>query len=188
MSVLKGFRSTYFRGNCKGATVIELMMTITLAGIILSLAVPALKQFLANNQIVSTSNSIVSGLNMARTTAVHSGEDITICPSSNGSSCAVDTWDDGWIVFKDLDNDGEADDSEILRVVVIEGNVSSSGFGGSVVFQSDGTTDLNSSATLLNCHDSESYSATCMQVVINQFGKISSGKQLSNSGLNASEG
>lgn len=170
-----------------GFTLVEFVVAVTLASIALTLALPALQQFLANNQIISTSNTIVSGLNMARSTAVTTGEDITICPSSDGSSCTKDDWESGWIIFQDLDGDSEADDDEIIRVVSIENDVDNSGFGENIVFQSDGTTTMDSSAVMTSCHESKAHEDVCMQVLVNRFGLISSKKYLSGN-LHSEEG
>jgi len=159
-----------------GFTIVELLIALILLAIALVLAAPSLQRLVANNQIVSTNNSIVTGLNMARSTAITTGDDITICPSSNGTTCAAGSWDSGWIIFNDADNDAVVDAGEILRVVSLEGDISNSGFGGEIVFRSDGTTDMGSNATITNCYGPGGSSGTCMNVDINQFGLIESSK------------
>ena len=157
-----------------GFTIVEFAVTLVIVAISLSIAIPALQRFSVNNQVISANNTIVTGLNMARSTAITTGDDITICPTLNGTTCAEDNWDNGWIIFNDEDNDGAVDSNEIVRVVSIESNLDNSGFGESIVFQSDGTTDMNSNATITNCHSDSNYSDSCMEVLINQFGVIES--------------
>ena len=89
----------------KGFTIIEILITIAVAAILLGVAVPSLQNFTANSQVAAASNSIVSGLNLARSTAVTLGERVAICHSSDESTCStVDAmdkdWDKGWIVFE----------------------------------------------------------------------------------------
>jgi len=176
MSERKGLLSGRSRPASRGFTIVEFVISLVLVAITLSLAIPALQQFAANNQVIAANNTIVTGLNMARSAAITTGEDITICPSQNGSECAEDAWDNGWIVFNDENGNGDADEAEIIRVVTIESDLSASGFGESIVFESDGTTDMDANATITNCHSARS--SSCMQVMVNQFGVIESHKQV----------
>jgi len=102
----------------KGITLIELMIVIAIAAILISIAAPNLTASIQNNRMVTQVNELHAALSLARTEAVKRNGDITICSSSNGSSCSdTGAWEDGWIVFVDNDSDGIVDDGEdILRV------------------------------------------------------------------------
>lgn len=178
MSYQKGFCAHAGRPRLpsQGFTILEFAVALVLLGVALALAVPSLRQFSANNQLVSANNSIVTGLNLARSTAITTGDDITICPSANGATCAEDSWDQGWIVFNDANGDGNAATAEILRVVAIESDVNNSGFGENIVFQADGTTELGANATITNCREQGTVGENCANVTINQFGLIESAK------------
>ncbi len=145
-----------------------------MAAIALAYALPSLQQFSANNQIVATSNSIISGLNYARFLSITTGDEITICPTANGTACADDNWHLGWIVFADADGDSAADADEIVRVLAYESEVAGSGFGAPIVFESDGTTALGSNATITNCFAHSGITEKCIAVVVNAFGAIHS--------------
>lgn len=95
----------------KGFTLIELMITIALAGIILTLAVPSFQDTIRNNRLVSQANEFVGALHLARSEAIKRGNQVTICKSDNASSCGGSgvNWENGWIIFSDLDGDGVAD-------------------------------------------------------------------------------
>jgi type IV fimbrial biogenesis protein FimT len=107
------------QNTCKGFTLIELMITIVIAGILLAMGIPSFNQMIKNNQLTTQVNLLVTSLNLARNEAIKRSVNITICQSSTGNSC-VGNWpasNNGWIVFVDTDNDGIADVSEeILRV------------------------------------------------------------------------
>jgi type IV fimbrial biogenesis protein FimT len=162
-------------GN-KGLTVIELLITIAVAAILLSVAVPSLQTFTANNQIFAAQASIVEGLNLARFTAVTSGEEVAICPSANESACSDDNWDKGWIVFDNSDGNEIPADAERLRVSTLTGGLSDSANGQMVVFESDGTTTLSSAVTITICHMDTDVTDQCRQVSVTPFGVISSSK------------
>ena len=87
-----------------GFTLIELMVTIALLAIIMSLAVPSFQQTIASTKLTSTSTDLYSSLLQARADAISQGERMTVCKSSDGSSCIVGTkttWSIGWITFVD---------------------------------------------------------------------------------------
>lgn len=96
-----------------GFTLIELMFTVLLIGVLLSVGMPSLKTFMQGSQLVATSNDLVSAIHLARSEAIKLNARVTICESGNGTTCQTDgDWSDGWIVFLDadggLDNSGSA--------------------------------------------------------------------------------
>ena len=103
-----------------GFTLIELMFTLALAAIVVTLAVPGLRNFIHSNQATSEANALVGALNSARSEAVKRGIPVAVCASSDGSTCTGNNnWAVGWIVFTDNTgaNKGSRDAGEtLLRV------------------------------------------------------------------------
>lgn len=159
-----------------GFTIVEFAVTLVLLAIGIALAIPSLQDLTANNQLTAANNSLVTGMNLARSTAITSGEDISICPSANAVACSDDSWESGWIVFNDVDGDAQADTDEVIRVVTLQGNLETSGFGESIEFRSDGTTSMGSDATITNCYADSSITSKCLNVVVSAFGMIQSGE------------
>lgn len=93
-----------------GFTLVELMITIAIATILLSLAVPGFQSLLRNNQAAVLANELVLALNTARNEAVSRRGAVTVCTSANGSACrgAADSdktnWHKGWAVIFSPDN------------------------------------------------------------------------------------
>jgi type IV fimbrial biogenesis protein FimT len=88
-------------GADHGFTMIELLMTMVVAGILLGIAMPAFRSFVLNDRDIGQVNSLVSSLNYARSEAVKvaSPTGITVCPSGGGTVCApAAPWSGGWIV------------------------------------------------------------------------------------------
>jgi type IV fimbrial biogenesis protein FimT len=83
-----------------GFTLIELMVAITVGGILLSLAVPAFSGFLHEDRNIGQVNSLVGSLNYARSEAVKRATPagVTVCPSTDGQTCTGTAWSSGWIV------------------------------------------------------------------------------------------
>ncbi len=94
----------------KGLTLVELMITLAIAGILIATAAPSMREFIQNNRSATQINELQATLNLARSEAIKRNTGITVCKSSNGSSCSGD-WQDGWIVFIDSNFDGAVDDS-----------------------------------------------------------------------------
>ena len=96
-----------------GFTLIELIVTVALAAILLTIGVPSFQEMMRNNRAATHANEILTGLNFARSEAGKRGRDVSICPATG---CGETNWSEGWIVFADLNNNGAADAGEILRV------------------------------------------------------------------------
>jgi len=60
----------------------------------------------------------LTSLNLARSEAIKGNVRVTLCVSSNGTSCAASGgWELGYIVFRDLNSNGAVDsDDTVLRV------------------------------------------------------------------------
>jgi len=89
-----------------GFTLYELLVTMLIIGIVLTIGVPNMSAFTANSRMATTANDLHSSFQLARSEAARSKTNITICASAD--SMAADatcngTFDDGWIVFIDLD-------------------------------------------------------------------------------------
>lgn len=96
-----------------GFTLVELLITLTIATIVLAVGVPSFMAFIQNNRLVTGTNDLVSVLNFARSEAITRGLRVTVCKSSDQTSCDTSGsgWEQGWIVFTDDNNDGDYDPS-----------------------------------------------------------------------------
>jgi prepilin-type N-terminal cleavage/methylation domain-containing protein len=83
-----------------GFTLIELVITIALLGILLAWAIPNVTIFIQNARMASAVNELVGDLGVARQEAQRRGRSVTICASSDGLNCQTSTpnWMDGWII------------------------------------------------------------------------------------------
>lgn len=89
---------TFNRGA--GFTLIELMVTITVAAVLLAVATPSFLNYQRNSELTSAANSFVAGVNVARGEAMKRGMNAMLVPSSGTD------WSSGWTVFVDQDRSG----------------------------------------------------------------------------------
>lgn len=91
-----------------GFTLYELMITLLIVGVVLSLGVPNLAEFTANSRLTGAANDLHASFLMARSEAARAKTNITICASADamsGNPSCGGSWEQGYIVF--IDDDGD---------------------------------------------------------------------------------
>lgn len=162
-----------------GFTLMELIVTMALAAVVLTLGVPMFQDVIRNNRLATTVNEFVGALQLARSESIKRGVRVTLCKSANGTSCASGGgYEQGWIVFADPNNNATVDAGEtVIRVFeAISADASMTLAGNTHVaryisFAATGTTQLTSGAfqagTLTLCQ-----APKARQVVINSVGRV----------------
>ncbi len=113
--------------NYAGFSVIELMVVVAIAAILVALAAPSFVKLIRSTSIASAVNTFMADARFARSEAVRLGGAVVMCrsdaPEAANPSCGTGSgpngngWVSGWIVFKDLDNNGAKDSADpLLRV------------------------------------------------------------------------
>lgn len=97
------------RGSLSGFTIIELLVTIVVLGVILAMGLPNLREFLVRNQAAAITSEFSSDISRARIEAISRNNCVTICMSGNTANaltggtptCATagNNWQAGWITF-----------------------------------------------------------------------------------------
>lgn len=103
-----------------GFTLIELMVAVTVLGILLALAIPSFVDLMRNSQRSSAVNDLLADMTFARSESARRGRIMAVCandPGSDTGKCAgASDWVKGWIVFQDTNGSGARDaDEEVVR-------------------------------------------------------------------------
>jgi len=84
----------------QGFTLVELLVTVIVAGVLLSIAAPNFSDAMRNGQIAVTTNDLMSSLRIARSEAIKSATRTAVCARKNDTECGTN-WSNGFIAFVD---------------------------------------------------------------------------------------
>jgi type IV fimbrial biogenesis protein FimT len=162
-----------------GFTLIELMVTITLLGVLMAIAVPSFRDAAVGNRLSSVANAFVSSSHLARGEAIKRNADIKMCRSSDGVNCAAaGGWDVGWIVFNDADADNVLDTAETLihRQPAIPSDFLLTSTTSALVFKGTGMIDAASEIQLKLCRALPSPASQDRELKVSVTGRVSASK------------
>lgn len=105
----------------KGFTLLELLITLAIVAIVVSVGVPSFRGIIMDNRLVTQTNQFVRSINLTRSAAVRYQRNAILCVSANYNaavpSCSAGTdWSNGWIVWVDKNRDSVTDANEVVSV------------------------------------------------------------------------
>jgi prepilin-type N-terminal cleavage/methylation domain-containing protein len=99
--------------SSRGYSLVELIVVMTIVGIVIGIAVPSYKYVTNSNRVSAEVNLFLGDLQYARSEAVREGSTVSVCQSTNAQTatptCSTSSganWHTGWIVFSDVNADG----------------------------------------------------------------------------------
>lgn len=95
-----------------GFTLIELMITLVIMAIVITVGVPSFNDFISSQRVRSTASDIVSDIAFARAEAIKESRRTVMEPIAGAN-----TWKRGWRICVDLNNDGDCDAADPVRKV-----------------------------------------------------------------------
>lgn len=99
-------RIPVFHRRIRGFTLIELAVTLSVAAILFTIAVPSFIGLIKDIQITSATNEFFAAINLARVEAIQRGVRVDMVPVGEEGN-----WTNGWVVFIDRNHnlrpDGE---------------------------------------------------------------------------------
>lgn len=122
-----------------GITLLNIITALAIMAVGLAITAPNVVQMVAKNRFEAQANDFIISLNLTRSEAIKRNINVTMCPSTNGSSCAAaGNWNRGWIIL---------DANNVLLKVYPKpaGSISiladvNADFGTDIIYQPDGRT------------------------------------------------
>ncbi len=156
-----------------GFTLLEMLMTMAVAAILVTIAVPSFRYVTNSNRIASEINGLLGDLQFARAEAIKEGNPVTVCISTDSLTCANSTvqWNSGWIVIQNPANPP-------LRVQAPFSGTDSF-FGPALFYQIQFNREgyavgMPNGTTLITLHDSTNTTAWTRCLAINFSGQMTS--------------
>lgn len=173
--------------NERGFTLIELMVVIIIAAILLTIAVPSFSTLIKRNNVDSLQSKFSSSLSTARTEAASRNRIVSICGSVTETDCTGGSWNDGWIIFEDLDGDGDFDAGDVLidvyrnngRYTIRPSNAGDANF---ISFNSQGFMNGSADRLFIVC-DPDKEAIYARGLFVNRSGLVMKTRDTNNNGI-----
>ncbi|WP_279247245.1 GspH/FimT family pseudopilin [Candidatus Litorirhabdus singularis] len=165
----------------RGLTLMEMMVTLMILGLIATLGAPNLSEFIEDNRLNAAVGDLVSSIQAGRAEAVGRNAYVTLCKKNAGSTACVagGGWQQGWITFVDVDGDGVIDAGDGDEIVAIHdallGSVTLHGTAGVanlITFRPSGQTSIITMQAIIAC-DSRGFVSDSKGMVISIMGRAS---------------
>ena len=152
-----------------GLTLIELMVSLAAVAILMSLAVPAFKNFSASNKQSARINRLTGAFAIARSEAITRNARMELKATDNAD------WASGW-TLSEVTTGTVVKEGPALPAAV---NLSLITGPTSIIFNSDGTTTLNGDLTIKLCDSTQPSGPNGMTITVITTGRYSVTKGVS---------
>ncbi|MDD2892710.1 MAG: GspH/FimT family pseudopilin [Halothiobacillaceae bacterium] len=158
----------------QGFTLLELMITVSIAAILLAIAIPSFQSTMASTQLATQTNNFLTAMATARDRAIKDNTRATLCTSNTGTACTISNWADGWLVWVDTNRSGTMQATEITTVgqavngLVITGTAP---VANAITYQSDGTSLGGASGVIGICKATTSVAENLRNITITASGE-----------------
>lgn len=150
-----------------GVTMVELLIVLTIAGILAAIAAPSFNDFIGNTRLTSTLTQLTSDMNRARSEAIKRNSWVLVCVRGTNTACGTGTnWQNGWLVCHDSEPNGTCDattaanPNPITIHQAIHPNFTFTGSAATIRFNPNGTQGTGGAATITIASGSQTRVAT----------------------------
>ncbi|WP_372766860.1 GspH/FimT family pseudopilin [Pseudoalteromonas sp.] len=154
-----------------GYTLVEVVISTLLIGILSSITLPNLSRFLAQNRLDNSMSHVLKSLHVARGYAVSHSTNITVCPLISGS-CTKD-WQNNIYIFEDRNSNLSLDESEYIIKVVekVHDRDEFSYPRTAITYRADGSINFMQSGSFIYCNNRYP-DLTGNQITVSQVGRV----------------
>jgi type IV fimbrial biogenesis protein FimT len=160
-----------------GYSLIELLVAMTVTGILLALAMPTFADWLRAYRQLNQAQALARTLDLARSEAVKRNGRVNVCKTADRRDCTRHGgWESGWLLFADGDDDGQVGDSIIVDAeppapagITIVGNVPIADY---VSYTSLGMARTRSGALQMGTFTVCAKGQTALHVVLAETGRV----------------
>ena len=101
-----------------GLTLLELLIVLSIMGIIASVATPSFARWLQTIRIETVVATVERSIKLGRSEAVLRNQNVRICPSADSIACsATNDWSIGWIIYADIEGSSSREAGDpIVRI------------------------------------------------------------------------
>jgi type IV fimbrial biogenesis protein FimT len=136
-----------------GYTLLEIMIALSIAGILMAIAIPSFSTFIKNNRSLAETNSLMTAIKTARTEAMTRRTTVSVCRSVDNVNCG--TAGDNFIAFTDaaITNVVDGTDVIVFQTTINSDNLTLDYTGGAAInirFDSRGRA-IGTSGTITVC-------------------------------------
>lgn len=156
------------RGKRRGFTIVELVLTLALFAVLVTVAVPGFRDYILQNRVKTGAQELFTALLYARSEAIKRNDDVYIYPNGGGSG----DWQDGWVITTDSTKgygDCQTDQTDCLRMQQPLAGIAITTGAASVTY--DGTGRAAATASFAVCDSDASVQVRRRQVSIDLTGR-----------------
>ena len=100
--------------GCRGASLLELLVTLAVAGVLMGAALPAFVELGADHRAAARINAMLGAVRATRHLAIAHNAPATLCPGQGPRCLGANRWHEGAVVFLDHDRDRRIDEGEFV--------------------------------------------------------------------------
>jgi type IV fimbrial biogenesis protein FimT len=103
-----------------GFTLLELLITLSIAAILLAATAPAFNDLITQNRVDSAADTLMRAVHLARTESIKRGSRVITCLSRGGNTCDT-TNADSVLIFSDSDRTGSPKNaSDLIKTFQVD--------------------------------------------------------------------
>lgn len=149
-----------------GFTFIEVIVTVAVAAIILSIGVPSFSSVIRNSRLTTNTNELITALHFSRAEAIKRNNATTIKKKSS-------QWEAGWQVFVDNNGNGSKDSGDLVLKVYpsLPSGFTLLASKDFITFTSQGFVKSDALAVFQLCVDDNASTAYARTIKVNKIGR-----------------